>query len=60
NVIVQPSPPKASPIVPSVVQSTTKSKTLPNTGEIDSSVFSLLGLSMLTATKIGLKKRRKD
>ncbi|HFI0240275.1 TPA: MucBP domain-containing protein, partial [Streptococcus suis] len=60
NVIVQPSPPKDSPALSSIVPSTTKSKTLPNTGEIDSSVFSLLGLSMLTATKIGLKKRRKD
>ncbi|HFU3800126.1 TPA: MucBP domain-containing protein, partial [Streptococcus suis] len=60
KVIAKPSPPKASPIVPSVVQPATKSEALPNTGEIDSSVLSLLGLSMLTATKIGLKKRRED
>ncbi|MGQ7499867.1 mucin-binding protein [Streptococcus suis] len=60
KVIAKPSPPKASPIVPSVVQHATKSEALPNTGEVDSSVLSLLGLSMLTATKIGLKKRRVD
>ncbi|HFI0579036.1 TPA: MucBP domain-containing protein [Streptococcus suis] len=60
KVIAKPSPPKSSPIVPSVVQPATKSEALPNTGEIDSSVLSLLGLSMLTATKIGLKKRRED